>query len=239
MNTPAAPAQKTAPSMRQRRRERTHAAIHSAALSLVMEQGLKRTTTGQIADRAGVSPRTLFNYFAGKEEAVLGLRTPVITDEILQGDQARADLYIFERIVHLLIDILVRSVDGPTYPQIKELLGTYPELRFRMRTHQLTCETVLADFLRSVDWQIFSQRGRRGPIVYRTETELKPLAEEKVQATICITSALLRYIDLTHGIPSGSERDAAISDAVSTFRYLLREDKNNDLPLPAAPIPNQ
>lgn len=229
MNTPA-PAEKTTPSARQKRRERTYAAIHEAALHLVMEKSLKGTTTEEIAERAGVSPRTLFNYFAGKEDAVLGLRTPVLTDEILQRDQARGDLYIFERIAHLLIDILVYSVDGPTYPQIKELLGTYPELRFRMKKHHFTCENVLADFLRTVDWQTFSQRGRRGPIVFRTDAEAHPQGEHKVQAAICITSALLRYIDVTQGVPTAPERDALIREAVATFQHLLREDTHTDLP---------
>ncbi|MFW0183460.1 TetR/AcrR family transcriptional regulator [Rothia sp. CCM 9417] len=229
MNTPT-PAEKPTPSVRQQRRERTHAAIHQAALSLVIDKGLKGTTTEEIAEKAQVSPRTLFNYFAGKEDAVLGLRAPELTDEILQRDQTRGDTYIFERIAHLLIDILVHSVDGPTYPQIKELLSTYPELRFRMKTHHLTCENVLADFLRTVDWQTFSQRGRRGPIIFRTETDANQHGEHMVQAAICITTAILRYIDVTQGIPVGPQRDTLIREAVSTFRYLLREDTPTGLP---------
>lgn len=199
------------------------------------DKGLKGTTTEEIAEKAQVSPRTLFNYFAGKEDAVLGLRTPELTDQILQRDQARGDIYIFERIAHLLIDILVHSVDGPTYPQIKELLTTYPELRFRMKTHHLTCENVLADFLRTVDWQTFSQRGRRGPIVFRADTEPNPHGERMVQAAICITTAILRYIDVTQGIPDGPQRDTLIREAVSTFRHLLREDTPTDLPSHGTP----
>lgn len=228
MKTPTT-AEKPTLSVRQQRRERTHAAIHQAAFKLVVAKGLKGTTTEEIAEKAQVSPRTLFNYFAGKEDAVLGLRAPKLTDEILRRDQARGDTYIFERIAHLLIDILVDSIDGPTYPQIKELLSTYPELRFRMKTHHLTCENVLADFLRTVDWQTFSQRGRRGPIVYRHGTDSNPQGEHMVQAAICITSALLRYIDVTQGIPTGAERETLIREAVLTFRHLLREDLPADL----------
>lgn len=223
------PAEKTTLSARQQHRERTHATIHQAALHLVMEKGLKATTTEEIADRAQISPRTLFNYFAGKEDAVLGLRTPVLTSEILHKDSTRSSLYIFERIAHLLIDILVESVDGPTYPQIKELLNTYPELRFRMRTHHLACESVLADFLRTVDWKVFSERGRPGPIIYRPDTESNPVLEHRVQASICITSALLRYIDAIQGIPHGPQRDTFIKEAVTTFRHLLREDEQTNL----------
>lgn len=202
-----------------------------------MDKGLKATTTEEIADKAHVSPRTLFNYFAGKEDAVLGLRTPTLTDDILHKDSTRSNLYIFERIAHLLIDILVESIDGPTYPHIKELLNTYPELRFRMRTHHLACENVLADFLRTVDWSAFAERGRRGPIIHQPHTENTPAPEHKVQAAICITSALLRYIDATQGIPHGPQRDILIKEAVLTFRHLLREDQQTSLPDPTTNHP--
>ncbi|MFW0119916.1 TetR/AcrR family transcriptional regulator [Rothia sp. P5764] len=234
MNT-SAQETRPAPSARQRRRQRTHAAIHGAALDLVADKGFKAATTDEIAQKAGVSPRTLFNYFAAKEDAVLGLRPPVLTDQILEQDQTRKELYIFERIAHLLVDILVTSIDGPSYPQLRLLLDTYPELRFRMRTHHLACENVLADFLRSVDWQAFSQQGRKGPFIYRPCGSPTPLREHNVQAALCITSALLRYIDLTQGIPDGPQRDTLIREAVSTFRHLLREDTPTDPPSQGTP----
>lgn len=211
--------------MRQQRRERTHAALHQSALALVQQKGLRATTTDEIVEDAGVSPRTLFNYFASKEDAVLGLRTPVLTERMLQKDADRSHLYIFERVAHLLLDIVADSVDGPTYPQVKALMGDYPELRFRMRTHQLACESVLADFLRTIDWQAFSTVGRRGPFIYRDElTPHHNELEERVQAATCITAALLRYLDTLHGFPPEHEREAMISAAVQTFSHLLRED---------------
>jgi AcrR family transcriptional regulator len=49
----------------------THEEIHRAALELFEEQGVRETTVQQIADRAGVSPRTFFRYFTSKEQAAL------------------------------------------------------------------------------------------------------------------------------------------------------------------------
>jgi AcrR family transcriptional regulator len=57
--------------LRARRRMDTHDEIHLAALELFEQQGVRETTVQQIADRAGVSPRTFFRYFTSKEQAAL------------------------------------------------------------------------------------------------------------------------------------------------------------------------
>ncbi|HLM18189.1 MAG TPA: TetR family transcriptional regulator [Acidimicrobiia bacterium] len=49
---------------------RSREAILDAALELFAEQGFDETTTEQVADRAGVSPRTFFRYFPTKESVV-------------------------------------------------------------------------------------------------------------------------------------------------------------------------
>lgn len=60
---------------RERRKRETLLAIHRAALDLVEEHGFDAVTTEQIADRAGVSPRTFFNYYPSKDSAVTGRRS--------------------------------------------------------------------------------------------------------------------------------------------------------------------
>ena len=72
--------QKKEQSLRERRREQTWMAIHEAALKRVREHGMRGTTVEEIAQEAGVSPRTFFNYFPSKEDAVLGLREPVVSE---------------------------------------------------------------------------------------------------------------------------------------------------------------
>ncbi|MCG7426072.1 TetR/AcrR family transcriptional regulator [Helcobacillus sp. ACRRO] len=61
-----------APSLRERKKEQARAAMHRAALELTSEHGSTCITVEQIADRAGVSPRTFFNYWHTKEQAILG-----------------------------------------------------------------------------------------------------------------------------------------------------------------------
>lgn len=60
-----------ATSLRARRRLDTEREIHRVALELFEKQGIHATTVQQIADRAGISSRTFFRYFARKEHAAL------------------------------------------------------------------------------------------------------------------------------------------------------------------------
>ncbi len=68
------------PGLRDRKKRRTRQAIRAAAIELFTAQGVDATTVEQIAAAADISPRTYFNYFDTKEQAVslpYGLRNEV------------------------------------------------------------------------------------------------------------------------------------------------------------------
>jgi AcrR family transcriptional regulator len=60
-------------SPRERRRLETERALARGARLLTAEVGLNGFTIEQVCEAAGVSRRTFFNYFASKEDAVLGI----------------------------------------------------------------------------------------------------------------------------------------------------------------------
>lgn len=63
------------PSLRQRRRREAELEISMAALTLFEQQGVQATSVEQIAGEVGVSARTVFRYFAHKEDTALVAHT--------------------------------------------------------------------------------------------------------------------------------------------------------------------
>ncbi len=62
------------PGLRERKKRETREAISVAALRLALERGLDNVRVDDIAEAAGVSPRTYNNYFSSREEAICALR---------------------------------------------------------------------------------------------------------------------------------------------------------------------
>ena len=58
--------------VRARKKHATSVALREAALELFLEHSYSGTTVEQIANRAGVSPRTFFRYYATKDDVMFG-----------------------------------------------------------------------------------------------------------------------------------------------------------------------
>ncbi|MEU4652695.1 TetR/AcrR family transcriptional regulator [Streptomyces sp. NPDC023723] len=65
----------TPPGLRERKKQATREALREAALRLAVEHGPDQVRVEDIAEAAGVSPRTYNNYFSSREQAIVSAVT--------------------------------------------------------------------------------------------------------------------------------------------------------------------
>ncbi|MFJ4808023.1 TetR family transcriptional regulator [Streptomyces longwoodensis] len=90
--------------LRERKKQRTREALLRAALQLFTTRGYERTTVDDVADAVGVSQRTFFRYFAGKEEAAFAVQD-LVEERFVAAVRARpADETPLEALRHALTE---------------------------------------------------------------------------------------------------------------------------------------
>lgn len=114
-------------SLRDRRRVRTARDIQHATLSLIRQHGIERVTTEMIAEAAGISPRTFFNYFPNKAAAMVG--PPVSLDAAALAEFSAARGPLAQDFARLLLTQLRDNADRKaTLRVVGEVIGLHPEL---------------------------------------------------------------------------------------------------------------
>ena len=121
---------------RERNKRATRRALRTATLEFGLDRGLAEVTIDEIAERAGVSPRTFFNYFDTKEDAAL-IELFMVTDEDLSvfassGKAAGAWADLGRMFV---ADVKRAERDGPDLACYMRLHAAHPVLRARQLGH--------------------------------------------------------------------------------------------------------
>ncbi|NJP35058.1 TetR/AcrR family transcriptional regulator [Micromonospora thermarum] len=96
---------------RDRKKRQTRAALTEAALRLVAERGLDQVTVEEISEAADVSARTFFNYFASKDDALLGDPTADRDLLVARVTAAAPEVSAFEA-VRLALDEVVARIEA-------------------------------------------------------------------------------------------------------------------------------
>lgn len=117
---------------RARKKRATRHALRTATLDLGLERTLPEVRIEEITERAGVSPRTFFNYFETKEDAVLldlfGVSDARL-DELAAGPPGAGTWADVSAL--LAEDVEQVGHDGPDLPRFLELQRRHPALQGR------------------------------------------------------------------------------------------------------------
>ncbi|MFE3175079.1 TetR/AcrR family transcriptional regulator [Amycolatopsis sp. NPDC059090] len=114
--------------LRERKKEATRVALREAALRLALEHGPANVRVDDIAEAAGVSPRTYNNYFSSREEAIVAA---VTADRESRIAAAVAERLPKTRLAAAIIDAIAEQYTDPGEQSRDALLliTTNPGLR--------------------------------------------------------------------------------------------------------------
>jgi len=106
-------------SLRERKKAATRKALSTAALRLAREHGPQNVRIDDIAEAAGVSPRTYNNYFSSREQAII---VALAAERGLRAGAALRQRPAEEPLEAAVMETLVEQYAGRRQPD-KEALG--------------------------------------------------------------------------------------------------------------------
>ncbi|MFF8936911.1 TetR/AcrR family transcriptional regulator [Streptomyces paradoxus] len=118
--------------LRERKKIKTRQAIRTATYALIEEQGYDATTVEQIADRAEVSPSTVFRYFPTKEDIVITDEwAPVVMAELRARPRDESWADVLRHVMRTALDLSL--AEEPEVTRLRARLGVeVPAVRARM-----------------------------------------------------------------------------------------------------------
>ncbi len=98
--------------LRERKKRARADAIVDAAQRLVLGRGLDAVTVEEIAEESGISPRTFFNYFESKDDAVLGQGAFELSAEVREDFAAGGPTGRLVSDLEVLVRALLAALAG-------------------------------------------------------------------------------------------------------------------------------
>src|SRR5690606_38316689 len=93
------------PGLRERKKQATRKALREAALRLALEHGPDNVRVDDIAEAAGVSPRTYHNYFSSREQAIVAAITAEREARVAAAVTARpADVPLVDAVIEAVVE---------------------------------------------------------------------------------------------------------------------------------------
>ena len=114
--------------LRERKRQATEKALREAALRLALKHGPANVRVDDIAEAAGVSPRTYNNYFSSREQAIVAAVTAEREARVAAAVAAQAPDV---RLADAVVEAIVQEYTDPGGPDqaVLLLIASGPALR--------------------------------------------------------------------------------------------------------------
>lgn len=126
---------------RERKKQATRRALQDAALHLAVEHGPEQVTVEAICELADVAPRTFFNYFSGKDEALAGEGPPVPDEQTWEKFEAGGSGDMLEDLRAILGDCAQAIAPRRReFMQRRKLMEQYPAMLQWQLSHFATFE---------------------------------------------------------------------------------------------------
>lgn len=113
--------------LREQKKHATREALSSAALRLALEHGPDNVRVDDIAEAAGVSPRTYNNYFASREQAIVAAVTAERESRVAAAVAARTDNPLSEAVTEAVVEQFTGQ--NAMGPNAMLMISSYPPLR--------------------------------------------------------------------------------------------------------------
>ncbi len=120
--------------LRERKRRLTRQLISDAATALFATRGFDNVRVSEVADRVGVSEKTIYNYFPTKESLVLDNTDEGVERLVRALRERRPGESLTDAVVRALQDDTIQYYDAPDeligfIPAFREMIETTPALK--------------------------------------------------------------------------------------------------------------
>ncbi|TXG76790.1 TetR/AcrR family transcriptional regulator [Patescibacteria group bacterium] len=182
-------------SQRDRKRQLTMSRIHMIAQDMVQDRRPADVKVDDIARAAAISRRTFFNYFATKEDAILGIQQPSLSMVALEQFEDSSEPLLL-RTVRLVVDIhRTVVVDGSSLQERVAIRKKHPELKSRMDACIAASEQLVRPAIR------------------------RYASDDEVEILLRTAGAILRYTYMKDPSLKGSN----VEESVTKFLYTINK----------------
>jgi AcrR family transcriptional regulator len=139
----AAPA--PAPDVKTRKQHLVREIIWEAATSLFAEKGYEETTVDEIAQAAGVSPRSCFRYFASKSDIMAYSLVSFAEQLIATIEACPKSCTVRELFRRIMLQVVEDAVKHPRPRRVFEILKRWPEAAAAHSTRMADAQAMVSE----------------------------------------------------------------------------------------------